>query len=1275
MHEKLKSTDAASNSQSKNKKEGGVPIYKLFRFATKLELALLFVASILMIGVGALMPASMIIFGDMLGSLGHAAGSATEVSSGVDLLSVSRPMILVFVYMATADLVASYLAHAIFVYTGERQTSRIKRLFVHNIMRQEMAWFDIAEEGSLTTRLATDAQMLQEGISEKFGNILQMISQVITGIIVAFINGPILAAVVLATIPLIAAAGSLMGYYYGKFTQTTQDTYAGAGKVAEEMIGGIKTIFAFSLQDRFQARYEERLKEARKTGCRRGLILAVLFAAFMFVLFSSYGLSFWYGAKLVRDGRMTGAKVIIVFYAMLVGTMAFMNLPLNLSAVSAATAAAKRIFSTIDRIPSIDIDDPGKRQHTLGGQIEFRDISFSYPTRPNIPILKSFSTLVSPGTTLALVGASGSGKSTIAQLLQRFYDPIGGEILLDGVPLKDLGVQSLRKQIGVVSQEPVLFNTTIRKNLLLGALDDKVSDEMLVRACKTANCHDFISALPDGYDTDVGQSGGMLSGGQRQRIAIARAILKDPAILLLDEATSALDTQSERLVQKALDAASENRTTLIIAHRLSTIKNADNIIVLHHGDIVEQGTHDQLLAKKGAYAELVRKQEIATDQQDAAVEQDSQDADTVVIEDEQEPRDHMNITLQDDKNDYIIERKKSIASSVDGGVPDQDKQQREREAKYKNVKAPFFKVFMQMRPEWSLILVGLVGCIMTGALFPCLALVLGKVFAVLVDPEAIQHPPGPMDGANLYAFLFVICAIGGFIGFVLQIGGFEMAGERYTERLRAKMFAAFMRQEAGFFDEERNSMGALTSMLAADAKNVNDMITKVMGEIGNVIFTAITGFVIAFVHGWALTLVIVGTMPFMVAASGYETKIELDYAGNSQKAGVKAGEVVAEAIKTIRTVAALTKQQHFEQRYKKANAYPKKLAYRKAYLGSLGYALNQAMVIYVYAIAFYAGVRFIEKGMMSIEQMMVVMLSVIFTAMGIGRGSMFISLIVKAKYAALSAFELLERKPAIDGDLEGIEPSTVRGEISFENVAFAYPRRPDIPIFHGDFNMHASSGKTIALVGHSGCGKSTVIGLLERWYDVSSGAAKLDDTITQNYTLDNLRSHISLVGQEPILFDLSIGENIRYGVLKDEKTSQEQVEQACIAANIHKFIMDLPDGYNTRVGDRGSQLSGGQKQRIAIARALIRNPRVLLLDEATSALDSESEKHVQEAIDNVLQEGGRTVFTIAHRLSTIQNSDQICYFKNGRVTEQGTHWELLKLDGDYKKLVEQQTLQ
>lgn len=431
---------------------------------------------------------------------------------------------------------------------------------------------------------------------------------------------------------------------------------------------------------------------------------------------------------------------------------------------------------------------------------------------------------------------------------------------------------------------------------------------------------------------------------------------------------------------------------------------------------------------------------------------------------------------------------------------------------------------------------------------------------------------------------------------------------------------------------------------------------------------------IAFIHGWALTLVIIAMLPLMAAASAYEGKIEMGFADDTKKASMQSGQVAGEAIKEIRTVASLAKQHHFEERYAKATAYPHKLAIRKAYLGSIGYALSQGMVIYVNAVSFYAGIRFLEKGMMTIEQMMVVMMAVVMTAMGIGRGSMFVSHIVKAKYAALSSFELLERKPTIDRELEGIEPSTIRGDVAFDNVSFAYPRRPDMPVFHGDFNLKGAAGRTIALVGHSGCGKSTVIGMLERWYDPQSGSVRVDDHSTQAYTLDNLRGHMALVSQEPVLFDMSIGDNIRFGVSEDVKVTQEQVEQACIAANIHEFITTLPDGYNTRVGDRGSQLSGGQKQRIAIARALIRNPRVLLLDEATSALDSESEKLVQTAIDNVLEHGDRTTFTIAHRLSTIQGSDLICVIKSGRVIEQGTHWELLELGGAYKELVQQQSL-
>ena len=413
-----------------------------------------------------------------------------------------------------------------------------------------------------------------------------------------------------------------------------------------------------------------------------------------------------------------------------------------------------------------------------------------------------------------------------------------------------------------------------------------------------------------------------------------------------------------------------------------------------------------------------------------------------------------------------------------------------------------------------------------------------------------------------------------------------------------------------------------------------------------------------------------------MGASFYESKIQRGFEDETAKAHEYSGEVAGEAIKEIRTVAALGKQNYFEAKYRRATNRPHRLAKRKAYLSSIGYALNQGVILYVGAAAFYAGMKFIEQRLIDFDDLFVSLLSVMITVHGIGRASVFASTYGKAKNSAIATFEILERQSEIDPDLEGIEADTskIAGDVSFENITFRYPARPDIPIFDGDFNLEGKAGQTIALVGPSGCGKSTAIGMLQRWYDPVDGTVRLDEHNLKKYSLHNLRSHISLVSQEPVLFDMSIGENIRFGVDEGKQVTQQQVEDAARAANIHKFIMDLPEGYATRVGDKGSQLSGGQKPRIAIARALIRKPKVLLLDEATSALDSESEKLVQQAIDNIISEGGRTTLTIAHRLSTIQSSDLICVVKDGRIVEKGTHWELLKLDAEYAALVRQQSL-
>ncbi|KAM7521367.1 hypothetical protein LguiA_011269 [Lonicera macranthoides] len=592
-------TDPEGPSQQTSEKLPKVQLRRL-AYLNKPEIPVLVIGTIAAIANGTIFP----IFGILISSM-----IKTFYEPPSELRKDSRFWALIFVVLGVASFLVYPARTYFFAVAGCKLVTRIRSMCFEKVVHMEVGWFDEPENssGAIGARLSGDAASVRALVGDALGQIVQDAASVAAGLTIAFLASWQLALIIIALIPLIGANGYVQIKFMKGFSADAKMMYEEASQVANDAVGSIRTVASFCAEEKVMELYRKKCDGPMKTGIRQGLISGIGFGVSFALLFLVYATSFYAGARLVEDGKTTFGDVFRVFFALTMAAVAVSQSSSMGPDTSKAKSAAASIFAILDRKSEIDAsDESGMTLDNVKGEIELRHLSFKYPSRPDIQILRDLSLTIHSGKTVALVGESGSGKSTVIALLQRFYNPESGSITMDGIELQKFQLKWLRQQMGLVSQEPVLFSDTIRANIAYGKEKGQATEAEILAASEMANAHHFISSLQQGYDTQVGERGVQLSGGQKQRVAIARAIVKSPKILLLDEATSALDAESERVVQDALDRVMVNRTTVVVAHRLSTIKGADVIAVVKNGVIVEKGKHEKLInITDGFYASLV----------------------------------------------------------------------------------------------------------------------------------------------------------------------------------------------------------------------------------------------------------------------------------------------------------------------------------------------------------------------------------------------------------------------------------------------------------------------------------------------------------------------------------------------------------------------------------------------------------------------------------------------------------------------------------------------
>lgn len=1269
---------AAQADAQQKEKQNPAGILKMFSMATWGEILLFFAGVIGAMGHGVCQPLVCVLFGDVINNLGGSTDSSVMLTHDQmisNMMSDITSTCVKFCYVGLGVTAGAWLQGTCFQLFADIQVKRMRVKYFEALLYKDVSWYDTRNVQALPSQFTDDMDNVSEGFGEKMGGAVFAMASFIAGYAFAFYQGWQIALVMLSILPFMAVGATCMAKAVQAVQLETQGWYAQAAVVVEECLYSMRTVVAFGAEARELEKFNQATYQARRGGISNGLKMGAGMGYMNCVIFCGYSLAFYYGMTLRYNNQINPATgqlwspgtILSIFFCVFIGSFSIGNVGPGIKAFSVARVAAGRFFETVDSRSVIQVKDGDRNQKkelplSTVTLMELKDVHFFYPARPDIKVLAGVSLNFKKGQKVALVGESGSGKSTVIALLERFYDPAQGQVLVNGEDARSFSVRSLRKSIAYVGQEPVLFATSIEENIKQG--NPGASEADFQKACKDAQLT-FVDSLPEGYKTFVGSGGSQFSGGQKQRIAIARALIKNATFLLLDEATSALDNRSEKMIQATIDSISAKKDSTMgiisIAHRLSTVKNCDIIYVMKAGKLMESGNHEALMKAEGLYCALVASQ-------DKKKEDDKSKFIAItnsgaVSVDEEGEKLGMQSEAADEETavgDKVMNATDQAAANIDAT------KKRELDIK-KNYKVPMGRLLSFNRPEWPFFVPALIGAAASGAGMPAVALILTQAMNDFFKPKEEMKA-----SLSMMCIYFVIIGGSLFFAEVMQGGCFAVLGEAMTQRIRVKLLKTFFSQEIGFHDSPEHAPSILGKALELYAFRVAALCRTVGSEL-SAVASLIVGLAAAFYYCWQMSLFMLGSIPIMIATQAIRMIAMMGASKSENKMMLQAQQIIADSLQNSRTVQACGTEQALSNTFSTmVEASVKGFVFRHVTSG-FGFGLSSSIMNFVLAAGFFFAGTLIKNGSTDFLSVMTAFMGIFYAGMGAGRAAAMVGDATKAKVACHDMFLLLDRVSLINGmEPVGISPGVEvdAGTIEFRDVRFHYPNRPDVKVLKG-VSFSVKSGQKIGLVGPSGGGKSTVMALLQRFYDPMEGAVLIG---SQAIALNEInirwwRQQIGFVGQEPVLFNTTVLDNVKYGLPDGESISDERLEECREMSHLDFLQNEGCAGWQTVVGPRGSRLSGGQKQRVAICRALVRNPKVLLLDEATSALDSQSEKIVQVALDVLMK--GRTSFAIAHRLPTIQDSDQIFVVAEGTVLERGNHAELMQLAGVYAKLQQQ----